>query len=107
PPTPSPTGALALSLRSLPAALPISSADGKDLVEAPPRGAARRLDPQDLGQGGRHVVDRDVAPIRTGAYARPHEDHRHVHVEPEQDRKSTRLNSSHERNTYSVFCLKT
>src|SRR2546422_6688845 len=31
---------------------------------------------------------------------------RHVHVSPVQDRKSTRLNSSHGYISYAVFCLK-
>src|SRR2546430_6236402 len=31
--------------------------------------------------------------------------HRH-HPEPKQDRKSTRLNSSHSQISYAVFCLK-
>src|SRR3712207_7451078 len=29
-----------------------------------------------------------------------------IHVEPETDRKSTRLNSSHANISYAVFCLK-
>src|SRR5690554_7085460 len=32
--------------------------------------------------------------------------HGHVEVEAAQDRKSTRLNSSHVRISYAVFCLK-
>src|SRR5690349_22667445 len=33
-------------------------------------------------------------------------EHRSRHVEPEIDRKSTRLNSSHVEISYAVFCLK-
>src|SRR5690349_24241086 len=32
--------------------------------------------------------------------------HEQAHVAPEQDRKSTRLNSSHVEISYAVFCLK-
>src|SRR5688572_31349152 len=53
---------------------------------------------------GRHVVSGQAAPERVG-----HElldDRSHEHVRLAQDRKSTRLNSSHSQISYAVFCLK-
>src|SRR2546430_1262687 len=60
---------------------------------APADFAARRPD-------GPGAIDRVEKP----QVARPHEE-RAVPVEP-QDRKSTRLNSSHSQISYAVFCLK-
>src|SRR2546422_7118537 len=62
------------------------------------RGAGRRTEaPVPLEEGGIHVL---------GA-VRNHVHHRHQDGQVEkQDRKSTRLNSSHGYISYAVFCLK-
>src|SRR5690606_41121893 len=68
-------------------------------VRPDPPGTARRLEPAhgggEVGNPGRRLpggADRP-APVRFGG-------HHHV------DRKSTRLNSSHVKSSYAVFCLK-
>src|SRR2546426_4695371 len=53
----------------------------------------------DAVQGGSHRV-------RAIALHRKHRRHVPAACEPEQDRKSTRLNSSHLVISYAVFCLK-
>src|SRR5690606_41353205 len=57
---------------------------------------------------GRHVVQREAACGRGGPDGVPKLVlvHGHVHLVKEQDRKSTRLNSSHVKISYAVFCLK-
>src|SRR2546427_8961774 len=47
------------------------------------------------GLGGRHLVFRAKARMRDAQVA-----------QPQADRKSTRLNSSHSQISYAVFCLK-
>src|SRR5437588_5102205 len=46
-----------------------------------------------------------VVPVKSGQLAAGHDGDRQV-VDVEQDRKSTRLNSSHTVISYAVFCLK-
>src|SRR2546429_5019677 len=56
------------------------------------------------GDGGRQ---RHIPPVvRAGGGARPPGRDRRQPVAREQDRKSTRLNSSHGYISYAVFCLK-
>src|SRR3712207_8472598 len=57
-----------------------------------------RLLPADLGTTYRAV---EIGVVRAGA-----NHHRHWYGMPKQDRKSTRLNSSHANISYAVFCLK-
>src|SRR5690606_41345893 len=57
-----------------------------------------RRDPVEVRDGLPHVV-RDLRPRRA---ARRRQGHVHLH----RDRKSTRLNSSHVKISYAVFCLK-
>src|SRR5690606_41839553 len=52
------------------------------------------------GSSAEHAV---VLPLRQRAAIRDHDLHRVAHV---LDRKSTRLNSSHVKISYAVFCLK-
>src|SRR2546430_16170888 len=54
-----------------------------------------------VGQGPREVQEKfpDGVPCRRGARARQE-------IRRGQDRKSTRLNSSHSQISYAVFCLK-
>src|SRR3712207_8250196 len=74
----------------------------RDLQEAgagPPQGPPRRLPPQYLGwiEQGYEMSVADLArdlQMRTEIY------------DATQDRKSTRLNSSHANISYAVFCLK-
>src|SRR3712207_7963036 len=63
-------------------------------------------------QGGREIKDLSSTYIRRDIYVElddavvrklPHRDH---DLQVEQDRKSTRLNSSHANISYAVFCLK-
>src|SRR5690554_7380185 len=68
-------------------------------------GGAADHHPVDMGELRlRHVQVEDAAidvDLQVGAVGlQP------VHVRPAQDRKSTRLNSSHVRISYAVFCLK-
>src|SRR2546427_9310436 len=78
---------------SLHDALPISTRDpgvvrGSGACDNRPAGGRRRpLAPADHARRGRAAAGR----------RRPH---------PQQDRKSTRLNSSHSQISYAVFCLK-
>src|ERR1041385_9387866 len=48
----------------------------------------------------------DALPISQSRDVRPHRDHRCCARTRRQDRKSTRLNSSHGYISYAVFCLK-
>src|SRR3712207_7121701 len=66
---------------------------------------------QQLGAAGAQVVVElggDIALVRDEQQARPVGQQVGVDVEQahEQDRKSTRLNSSHANISYAVFCLK-
>src|SRR3712207_7916518 len=67
--------------------------------------ARRRVErgPRAVGQGDAGVAERVVAE-RLGRPAVPQAVRRHR--DAEQDRKSTRLNSSHANISYAVFCLK-
>src|SRR5690606_41880784 len=58
----------------------------------------------DLGQRGdaRHLLDQVGAALHIGAPAR---DESLIAIQSETDRKSTRLNSSHVKISYAVFCL--
>src|SRR5690554_7082140 len=78
---------------SLHDALPISQAAVRLLLLALPRRRARRGARGPQGRPRRSAAARAV---RVGRGARP----------GWQDRKSTRLNSSHVRISYAVFCLK-
>src|SRR5206468_4890079 len=49
------------------------------------------------------LVSGDVTPARTGPAAKG--DYRKAVAVQGQDRKSTRLNSSHDQSSYAVFCL--
>src|SRR5207248_10992993 len=60
-----------------------------DLGPAPRRGAVRAARRRGAGRGLRRLLRREAARRRV-----------------EQDRKSTRLNSSHRTISYAVFCLK-
>src|SRR3712207_7874651 len=53
---------------------------------------------------GAHVELRDDRPVRLAALDRDDVDQRRARHD--QDRKSTRLNSSHANISYAVFCLK-
>src|SRR5690606_39741181 len=58
------------------------------------------------GDGGAHGrLGRSTHPLRHGEGAGPGGRHR-AHPCRAQDRKSTRLNSSHVKISYAVFCLK-
>src|SRR3989442_8195552 len=61
------------------------------------RSAAAAVDGEDSRRGGRV---RDVADGNAGAPGV------NLHRQRQRDRKSTRLNSSHVRISYAVFCLK-
>src|SRR5205085_11913642 len=52
------------------------------------------------------VLHGDVAAVDVARRDRSAVEHEPRHVEPRQDRKSTRLNSSHSQISYAVFCLK-
>src|SRR5690606_42100819 len=72
-------------------------------LQAPPRHAACGVHAGELGE--------DAAPqLRAQLSARPAEGARHSDRDRplirRQDRKSTRLNSSHVKISYAVFCLK-
>src|SRR2546429_6006962 len=65
-----------------------------------------------LFRSGRSVLSRrrslpeSSGTRRRGELHLPHELHEVRHVQGEEDRKSTRLNSSHGYISYAVFCLK-
>src|SRR5256886_9129312 len=61
-------------------------------------GAVGNQPPVAGGHRGRHVGG--------GCVLLPARDQAHVVVRTHQDRKSTRLNSSHSQISYAVFCLK-
>src|SRR3712207_7746986 len=61
-------------------------------------GVPHRGDAQ--GEGPAQVVQRLVEAVAERRLQRPHQ------VDAAQDRKSTRLNSSHANISYAVFCLK-
>src|SRR5207302_11199769 len=56
----------------------------------------------------RRPVDRQRGDdrIESRAVGKPRVDHRRCFVDASSDRKSTRLNSSHVKISYAVFCLK-
>src|SRR5690606_41801734 len=64
------------------------------------------------GKCGAHILDtlnRCTIPVITTLHTvleNPTHDERRVMSEIVQDRKSTRLNSSHVKSSYAVFCLK-
>src|SRR3712207_8118204 len=60
------------------------------------------------GAGARRPAVRPVRALRVGGGADPSDGRRahRVRLEAGQDRKSTRLNSSHANISYAVFCLK-
>src|SRR5207253_9940558 len=95
----------ALYTLSLHDALPISG-DALDQVhrgivqDALGVGAVDEQRRREDGRGGNLVGPRRLAP----ALAEQHR--REVEMPSEQDRKSTRLNSSHVAISYAVFCLK-
>src|SRR3712207_7872662 len=67
------------------------------------RSERHRQDRRAVGAGTPHPRRR---PVRAeAAENQPEPRRRHQHAEPE-DRKSTRLNSSHANISYAVFCLK-
>src|SRR5258707_2778585 len=80
------------------------------MIRRPPRSTLfpyttlfRSLDPQEHRQPGHpHAVDQ----LAELGHARPHRGERLAAVTVEEDRKSTRLNSSHANISYAVFCLK-
>src|SRR3712207_9272625 len=81
---------------SLHDALPISPAGA---LRQALRRAGRRLD-------DRPAAGRDQGQRRVGLHPdQRHLDHRRADL-PREDRKSTRLNSSHANISYAVFCLK-
>src|SRR5437762_8263383 len=88
---------LATSLLSLHDALPICAL-APFLTEAPLQ--VRLMTARELGQfGGVDAAPKELhAALKSPANAGKHE--------AAVDRKSTRLNSSHRRNSYPVFCLK-
>src|SRR5438270_7915473 len=55
-----------------------------------------RLVRLDADEGGLHVIDREIEIVEADVAERV----------GEEDRKSTRLNSSHSQISYAVFCLK-
>src|SRR3712207_7899324 len=81
------------------------------MIRRPPRSTLfpyttlfRSFDPRVISTTGE--VRRCVQPILVCcACAHPHEEER-IRDERDQDRKSTRLNSSHANISYAVFCLK-
>src|SRR2546421_9868994 len=89
----------------LPDALPISAPPRRPAGGCRPREKGRQAEglerPGDPGPGQPHPRGRQRPPRRGLArpQARPH----HGRAE---DRKSTRLNSSHDQISYAVFCLK-
>src|SRR5690606_42060485 len=87
---------------SLHDALPISRSGGLSQLQPDRRRSRGNADllPADRRRG------RD-RPALLRVALRHHCDHgAHVEAEREQDRKSTRLNSSHVKISYAVFCLK-
>src|SRR2546430_6283482 len=65
-----------------------------------------RLAWQDDLPFGARTACRDVAEFVRSLAERPEHDHGLDHARGVQDRKSTRLNSSHSQISYAVFCLK-
>src|SRR5690606_40025944 len=83
---------------SLPDALPIARALD-DLAE--PATRLRRVDAVGIRRRSLHVVHLPAREVRPG-----HGPLLALAVRREEDRKSTRLNSSHVKISYAVFCLK-
>src|SRR5690606_41919393 len=93
------------STLSLHDALPIWKPSHDALAQDPPR-PRRRLRPRPPGPGARPPARR-ARPRRAGrAGGRERERRRAGGLERRRDRKSTRLNSSHVKTSYAVFCLK-
>src|SRR5207244_10635003 len=92
----------ALCTLSLHDALPISDEKGIDLGMFVDPAASRgfRGDPTRLRQVLLNLVGNAIKFTEHGAVSVE------VTVRPESDRKSTRLNSSHQIISYAVFCLK-
>src|SRR5688572_32361070 len=76
----------------------------RSAVAAAHVGQARlvRMEPEQLEQLGHG----HVAPAQLAVHVRALLDHLARRARAEQDRKSTRLNSSHSQISYAVFCLK-
>src|SRR3712207_7175934 len=72
-----------------------------------PPGDGRDAEVHELGAGGgqHHVGGLDVT-VDQPSGVDGGERARHVGADPQRDRKSTRLNSSHANISYAVFCLK-
>src|SRR5438552_10333106 len=79
-------------------------------LEPPFRARAPRVEKVANGQvlfrleGERHHRRPDETPFRVKDDGSPANENRHLATDP--DRKSTRLNSSHQIISYAVFCLK-
>src|SRR5947209_14711513 len=59
-----------------------------------------------LVRGGRAHTRRPDREVDAGGCAQPPDGHHRAHLRGGEDRKSTRLNSSHANISYAVFCLK-